>query len=342
MPDYKLDRIPNSPKWYIVWTEGRRSRRVSTRETDRQQAELVLAAFRLERNRKPEAHPDEIAVATVLNDYIERHASKLPSAVQASIARDHLCRFFGASRVSAVTPSSIDEYVVTRQRAKIKNDTINRELMVLRAALNRAHKHGWLRYVPHISTLPASPPRERFLEREEAARLLRACKPRHLRLFVRLALYTGARPGAILDLTWDRVDFRSRLIYYPLPARAGHNKRRAVVPFGGALYTALQRAKKKAKTKHVIEWDGAAVASVKTAWRKAVKDAGLAGVVRYTLRHTAATWAARTAPIYEVAKLLGNRASMAERYAKHQPDYLRAAVAGIMRGARKTRATEGA
>jgi integrase len=38
-------------------------------------------------------------------------------------------------------------------------------------------------------------------------RALRGKRQRHVLLFVRLALYTSARTGAILDLTWDRVNF---------------------------------------------------------------------------------------------------------------------------------------
>jgi integrase len=36
----------------------------------------------------------------------------------------------------------------------------------------------------------------------------------HLALFTRLALFTGARSGAILELTWDRVDLQRRRIKY--------------------------------------------------------------------------------------------------------------------------------
>jgi integrase len=51
-----------------------------------------------------------------------------------------------------------------------------------------------------------------FLTRAEADHLLAAHKARHLRLFVEIGLHTGARHGAILALTWDRVDLIERVI----------------------------------------------------------------------------------------------------------------------------------
>jgi integrase len=44
-------------------------------------------------------------------------------------------------------------------------------------------------------------------------------------------------------------------------------------------------------TRYFVEYNGEAVASVKTAFKRAVKLAGLPGKVSpHTLRHTAATW----------------------------------------------------
>lgn len=343
MPDYRLAKRAGSPFWYVTWSEGHRSRRVSTGTPNEREAKDALAAFRLEHGRKKEAEPAEVAIATVLNDYVDGYAINLPSAEQATIARKHLLAFYGASTVSAVNPSSHDEYEAMRRKAGVGNDTINRERVVLRAALNRARKHGWLKQTPHVPSLPASPPRERYLTREEAARLLRACKTPHMRLFVRLGLYTGARPGAILDLTWDRVDFINRRISFIRPARHTGNKKRAVVPMGGALLRAMRFAHRKAKTGHVIEYDKAAVLSVKKAFARAANASLLKGVSPGTLRHTAATWAAQNGvDFYQIGGMLGQRiATTTERYAKHHPDYLKDAAMAMLRGARQKRARSG-
>lgn len=343
MPTYKLRKRSGSPRWYITWTEGRRSRRVPTGTEDSEQAELVLSAYRLEQARPQEQKPSEIAVSFALDAYYDGHAAKLPSASTARVAFKHLKAFYGVAKVSGVTSSSHDEYEMLRKQQGAANETINRERMVLRAALNYMRKRGALREVPHVPTLPKPPARERVLSRAEAALLMRACRGvPHLALFLRLGLYTGARRGAILDLTWDRVDFDRSLIYYPLPGRAQSRKRRAVVPFGGALRTALLRAKKRAKGPYVIEWRRGGIGTVKTGFRLAVARAGLKGVTPHTLRHTAATWAAQAGiPLWEVAGMLGQRLQTTTQvYAKHQPDYLRNASWAMLRGARQLRAKQ--
>lgn len=147
----------------------------------------------------------------------------------------------------------------------------------------------------------------------------------------------GTRAGAILSLTWDRVDFDNGLIHYGMRSE---RKRAAVVPFGGALRTALERAMKSAVTDRVIEFNGVPVQSIRTGFASACRRAGLANVTPHTLRHAAATWAAMAgADPFQLAAFLGHsRASTTERYAKYHPDYLGSVAHGITRGARKPRA----
>lgn len=336
MPKYELTKRPGFPNWYIVWSDHGRSKRRTTGEADREQAQRVFAAF-LQEVERPQKN--DISVASVMTDYLERHAARLPSKVQAEIAGKFLMDHFGNRPVSDITLQLQDNYIAKR-RKDVGDETIARELSVLRAALNRAKKYGRLDSTPHIISLTRAPARERFLTRKEAARLLFACKSVHLRNFVRLALYTGARRGAILDLTWDRVDFAQRRISYALPGRRQTNKRRATVPFGGALLRALRCAKRQGRSKYVIAYNGHGVDSIKTAFKRACKAAKLKGVSPHTLRHTAATWAAQSGEdLWKIAGMLGHESlRMTEKYAKHQPEYLETTAHAMTRGRAKTRA----
>ena len=69
-----------------------------------------------------------------------------------------------------------------------------------------------------------------------------------MRLFVTLALTTGARMGAILDLTWDRVDFEHNTIDFMPSGRNKTNKRRTVVAMSKKAREALLEARKGALT----------------------------------------------------------------------------------------------
>ena len=87
--------------------------------------------------------------------------------------------------------------------------------------------------------------RDRWLTREEAARLLESAVSTHVRLFIALALYTAARAGAILDLQWEQVDIVSGIIAL---GRGRGRKRRATVPMIADLKMELVRAAEAATT----------------------------------------------------------------------------------------------
>ena len=147
-----------------------------------------------------------------------------------------------------------------------------------------------------------------------------------MKAFLAICLYTAARAGAVLELTWDRIDLAAGLIDL---GRAAGGKGRAIVPIGGRLLPILTEARAGATCAYVIEHGGKPVASVKTGTRAAARRAGLPGVTPHVLRHTAATWMAMAGvPMVEIARLLGHRNSrITERvYSKHSPDYLRRAV----------------
>ena len=77
--------------------------------------------------------------------------------------------------MAEVTPQTCGRYVEKRGRSK---GTVRRELGVLRAAINYAHKSGRITR-PVAVELPERPePRDRWLTRTEAAHLIRAARTR--------------------------------------------------------------------------------------------------------------------------------------------------------------------
>jgi integrase len=117
---------------------------------------------------------------------------------------------------------------------------------VLSAVIRYSDKHS-----PAIIEMPpAPPPKSRHLTREEYRTLREASKKiPHLHLFVLLAYRTGGRASAILDLTWDRVDFARNQIRLGLGER--RTKGRATVPMIEDTAEILREAKKAALTDYV-------------------------------------------------------------------------------------------
>lgn len=147
-----------------------------------------------------------------------------------------------------------------------------------------------------------------------------------MKTFLATCLYTGARAGAVLELTWDRVDLQAGLIDL---GRVAGGKETAVVPVAASLLPILNEARAAATCGYVVEHAGECVASVKTGTRAAARRAALPGATPHILRHTAATWMAMAGvPMIEIARVLGHTDSrVTERvYAKYSPDYLRRAM----------------
>ena len=215
-----------------------------------------------------------------------------------------------------------------KRRKPVGPGTVIREMVTLRAALRWAMREGWIVAEPYVELPPQPRPRDRWLTREEADRLLDAAKAPHMHLFILLGLHTAARAGSLLDLTWDQVDLKTGRIH--LGAGKG-NKRRAIVPINAPLRAGLTEAHRGRTGSRVIEHGGAGVASVKTGMAAACRRAGLEGVTAHTLRHTAASWMVQAGvPLEKVAAFLGNTVAVVERvYGHHAPDWLDAAAQAL-------------
>lgn len=233
----------------------------------------------------------------------------------------------GALRADQITVEHCREYNAKRRLAGIKQGTVWTELGHLRIVLNWAAKKGLIERAPHIE-LPQKPaPRERHLTRDEAAALIHAEAQPHIKLAIRLMLSTAARVGAILDLTWDRVDMERRRINLRAEG-TGPRKGRAVVPINDTLLAALSEARRAAMTDYVIEWNGKPVRSIRKGFGVAVASAGLKDVTIHTLRHSAAVMMVEAGtPMDEVAQYLGhsNPSITFRIYARFSPSHLRAA-----------------
>jgi integrase len=258
-------------------------------------------------------------------------AARLPhveSKETLRICASQISRLVGNLEPRMVSRSS---YITSRAGGAVSDGSVRREVGVLRAALSWAVRERWITEAPYIEMPPRPPARERWLTREAVADLRRAAASPHIRLFIVLAYHTAARRGAILDLTWDRVDLERRLISYDRPGRRATKKRRATVPINTAALAELQAARPLSVSDHVIEFRGRPVASIKTGFAAACRRAGVAASP-HVLRHSAATHMVMAGvPMVEIARMLGDTVAMIEQvYGKHSPDFLRRAADALM------------
>lgn len=327
-------------RFYIYWYEGASLKKRSTGTSDGRQAEKILAAFISDRN-ADNAGPDEYLVAQALTLYAENHGVSTASPERIGYAISALLPFFGDRRVQSLTEDDFKEYAKSRQRAA---GTIRRELTTLRAALNYAGRSR--KFVsPHI-WLPKKPKgKDRWLTRNEAARLLNAARTgrrdtrKYLPLFIVLALYTGARKAAILEMRWPQIKFDTGRIYLRAEDQKETNKGRSILPIPARLMTSLRAAygNRTSDTGFVINDRGHAIKDIgdgkNGSFGRVVAKAGLKGVTPHTLRHTCGTWLAQAGtPLWEIGGWLGqSQERTTEAYAHHHPDHLSAALANMNR-----------
>lgn len=308
--------------WCLYWRDGRnKPRRRSLGTTDRAEAERLKRD--IEQDALKSAAPSTIGgivdafqkdrEARGGDESNRRHAWKA-----ASKTFDHL-------EPHHVTRELCREFTKARRKAGSKDSTIIKQLSLLRAAL-RWHDPN----TPAVVELPPDPlPSSRHLTHEEAARLLDACAVPHIELFVTLALTTGARTGALLDLTWDRIDFDRELIYL---GQGRGNKGRGNPPMNESAREALLIAREAAVSDYVIEYAGRQVGSIRRGFASAAKTAGMPDVTPHVLRHTAAVWMAEAGlPMSEISQYLGHSSTaVTERtYARYSPTYLRKAASAL-------------
>ena len=270
--------------------------------------------------------------------YLDGHGPHVADPERLLYAARALAPFWGNLTMDAVKGATCRRYARERAGEGAGDGTVRRELGMLAAAANWCHAEGLILHAPKV-VRPARPAaKTRHLSRDEAARLLRAAlrlgkARRYLARFIIIALYTGTRKQAILDLRttlslrsgW--VDLDQGVMHRQGIHEAKTRKRRGSVRMGRKLAAHMRRFCANAGS-HVIEYRGGPVSGLKRAWAEIIEDSGLEGVTPHTLKHTAITWAiSRGMSREEAASYFSTSAqTIEETYWHHSPHYQKAAA----------------
>lgn len=298
-------------RFYVHYHDGSRSRQVSTKCTERQPAEQFLARF-LTGQTTPKR--EDLLVRDILEIHYTDHGRALRNQSAVLSRKKFLTEHLGDLRASQLTKARLNRYATARG---VKRGTLRTELSHLQAALNHCVRDGYLTVAPVIDLPPPSPVKDRILSKDECDALLEAATG-DLYTFVLIGLETGARMQAILDLTWDRVDFERGLIDFLPAGEEQTSKRRPTVPMSERLLRHLQQLEQQA--------GGLVVSSgtIPYQFKRLCKHLKLRDVTPHTLRHTLISHALMAGKdIYLVAKFVGdNVQTIEQRYARYMPGYL--------------------
>lgn len=296
--------------------EGGTRRRITTGTADESKAESIAREIW---QRLTAAKSDK--VGDLWPVYVADRIADGARAERFKANWDALAGQFADRIGSTITREDCRSYHRRRKELGYSDSTIKTDLELLRACLR--HRYGTA--APSIWIPPASKPRDNWLTKEQARKIVDLADTPHIKLFVTLGLATGARAGAILDLTWDRVDFDHGTIDFRPPGRVQTNKRRTVVPMNSRVRAALELAQAARLTDHVVEYGGKPVGSVKKAIQRLSVRAGIP-FSPHTLRHTCAVWMAQdNVPMQLISQYLGHTSlRMTEStYARYSPSFMR-------------------
>lgn len=321
MSEYRI--VKHRGKFSLAYTDPERGRvRIALGTDDRGIAKARAGEVWRARNRPPSDK-----VADIWKAYLADRKSDGVDADPSGSTWRVLEPTFGEMLGTAITREDCRAHYQARRRAGRTDSTIRKELEMLRAALRR----HLAKDAPSIWMPPPSKPRDRYLTRDELATLLAHVETPHVRLFIILAVTTGARMSALLELTWDRVDLDRKVIDLNPAGRHQNNKRRAVVPIAARAHDALTEALRGAMTDFVIEYSGGPVKSVKKAVQAAAKRSGV-DCSPHVFRHTAGVWMAEAdVPMQKIAQYLGHTSTRVTEttYARYSPSFMRDASAAL-------------
>jgi integrase len=280
-------RTPSGPYTIDYWVDGRRIRE-STHIMNLKAAERCLAS-RLGDVVQGKFSLEKVKRSPLFHDFSELYL-EWAKEHKKSWERDwysmkKLLPLFGNRKLSAINPFLVESYR-TRRRESVSNATINREVSCLKRILNVAVEWKKLQSNPISKVKPLREPKktERFLDEEEARRLLTACNS-SLRPIVLTALNTGMRKQEILGLTWDRVDFNTRSIRLVETKNGEHRE----VPLNSTMLSLLEGLPHEGE--YVFRNSrGLEYHCIKRVFESAQRKAQINHLRFHDLRHTWASW----------------------------------------------------
>lgn len=320
-----------SDNWYIrIQHNGRES--IQSVAPAKKLAEATLAKTRTEIIEK-RFFPDKVPT-TSWREAVERFRKHNKAHVSRStqVFYDDMLRalepVFGKLTLDKITLKMVEEYRDQRTMA-VKNPTVNREIATIKRLFNLSLKWGYLEILkpkndPRLVERLPEKSRERFLNEDEAKRLLKACregglykdgdkvrtmKPNpHLYIAVLTALETGLRKNGATTLKWADLDLDEHVAVKTV--KGGKTVRLRLT----TRYVQALRAYRASSPLASMEWvipsprkQGAPLSDPKKAFSAALKVAKIDDFRFHDLRHTFATFFLRqTKDIVALSEILGH------------------------------------
>ena len=208
---------------------------------------------------------------------------------------------FADVRISALTTAMIESFI-TEKQAGNEIKTVRYIVGLLNQVLNYAIRHKYIESNPlSAAERPrgGSEHKGGILAHDEINRLLNAEKDQMYHCLFKLAIFSGARKGELLGLTWADVSFKEKQIRIERSFNSGaiyepkNRTSRRKIDLGDDMLLTLKEWRKANLTSELVfpDKNGKHLLSqtVLNRFRAALKKAGLPEVRFHDMRHTFAS-----------------------------------------------------
>jgi integrase len=274
------------------WADGRQIQK-SSGSSKRQDA-VRLRDQLLGKKARGEMVPaaaDKVTCGELLDDLLDHAKHNIKASTEKIwrlVVKANLRPFFGHRKAVNLTTEILKEYRRKRIAEGRSESTCNRELSMLRTALNLGRKCT----PPKVVTIPYFPmvaeiqARQGFLS-DEQYRKVREARPTYLRPLFVTAYFTGVRLRELLTIQWEQVDLEQGFITLKAAdTKTGHS--RAVPILDGNMRFWLEWSRDHADgCPSIFHNEGAPFREFRSSSKKACAAAGVPDLKFHDLRRTA-------------------------------------------------------
>ncbi len=299
--------------WYVSYTDSDGNRKQkSTGKSTKREALKVLTEFQtlLKEKSKP------VLLSRQVEQFLDYARSNYPKKTfdmyKASLKQfQAIC---GDVMLDKITARQWDAYRIERLE-HVSPVSVNIELRTLKAFLNTVVRWGNLEHSPFnkqpFATVPESSPL--FFSKEDFQKLLNVIKQKWLKEAVVFTVLTGLRRGELINLRWNDVDLKRRVITIQSnPTFKTKQGKKRTLPLNETAFNLLSLKHSQSIGEYVFTHRGKQIAEdwLSQLFKRAVRDkeAGLNDKLHWhSLRSSFASWLVIDGvSIYAVSKLLGH------------------------------------
>lgn len=341
-----LVKQKHSSYWYIKTRINGKLIYKSTRTSDLQKAELILAKVKVALLSLDSQVKQIIGKSIPFRELMERYTKEVTPLKRSSrsdlINQIPLLQYFGDKPIDTITTQDAYKYMDWRKSQTVKDGnrpisgpTVNREISLLSHSFKKAIRWGYVSENPIKGIERFSEnKRERYITDEEFEKIiLQANSRRESRHLVDIMLVdyltSGQRKGNILGLKWTQINLEDREITFE---QVSKNK---IVPekikISETLFRILKRLKGERSLKKVVgtyvfqKDDGTRFKDIDTTWNTCCRRAGVKDAHFHDIRHKAITDLDNLKiPLTHIGKAVGHRnQATTQRYSHLKADATR-------------------